>query len=109
MLLRRTPLLLALCCLTAAAAQKKPVTVQDAVSRAPGTAVEIVWSPGDNSFAYEQDGAVRLYDVPAKTQRTLLRLSELETAATAVVSPPAFEWQNRGAKEQTIQWFPDGG
>ncbi len=108
MLLRRIPLLVALCGLMPAAAQKKPVTVQDVVSRAPGPAVEIVWSPGGNSFAYEQGGAIRLFDVPAKTPRTLLRLSELETAATPVAPPLAFEWQNRGVKEQTIQWFPDG-
>ena len=59
-------------------------------------------------FAYEQDGAVGLYDIGSKTRRVLISLATLSAAATPVPARQAFDWQNRGVREQTIQWFPGG-
>ena len=67
-----------------------------------------VWSPDGRHFAFEENRVVNLYDIPARTQRALTPLSKLEAEAKPVPAPLAFEWQTRGVKEQTIQWFPDG-
>jgi dipeptidyl-peptidase-4 len=93
-----------------AQAQKKPVTL-DAVAASWARTLapaEIVWAPDGRSFAYELDKSVWLYDVPAKARRSLVSLSTLNAAATPVPAVQAFEWQNRGVKEQTIQWSPGG-
>ncbi len=107
--MRWITILLSTVCL--AAAQRKPVTLE-VVAASPAKAVapaEILWAPDGRRFAYEQDKSVWLYDVPAKTRRTLVSLATLSAAAAPVPAGQAFEWQNRGVKEQTIQWFPDGG
>ena len=46
--------------------------------RRTGAPAEIVWAPDGRRFAYEQDGTVCLYDVPAKTRRTLVALATLQ-------------------------------
>jgi dipeptidyl-peptidase-4 len=106
--MRWLPILLATVCL--APAQKKPVTLE-AVAASPASSVapaEIVWAPDGRRFAYELDGSVQLYDVPAKTRRALVSLATLSAAAKPVPAGQAFEWQNRGVKEQAIQWSADG-
>jgi len=91
-----------------AAAQKKPVTVDDLTRGAAGAPSEITWSPDGRRFAYQQDRTVRLYDVAGKTSRNLVSLATLDAAATPVKPEPVYGWRNRRVQEQSLQWFPDG-
>ncbi len=93
----------------AALSQQKPVTVEAVTAARPSAGpAAVVWAPDGRRFAYEQDGAVGLYDIGSKTRRVLISLATLSAAATPVPARQAFDWQNRGVREQTIQWFPGG-
>jgi dipeptidyl-peptidase-4 len=92
-----------------APAQKKPVTPEAAAAARPSAGPsEVVWAPDGQRFAYEQEGAVGLYDIPSRTRRVLISLATLRAAATPAPSQQIFDWQNRGVREQTVQWFPGG-
>jgi dipeptidyl-peptidase-4 len=91
------------------AAQKKPVTIEAVTGwQRPSTATEIAWAPDGRRFAFEQDGRVWLYDVPARSRRELVSLAALSAAAVRVPEPAAFEWENRRVREDRIQWAGDG-
>ncbi|HSW49327.1 MAG TPA: S9 family peptidase [Bryobacteraceae bacterium] len=83
--------------------------MEDAAAARPAIApIEAVWAPDGSRFAWQQDGAVWLYDIPSKSMRQVVALAVLNAAATAVPTRTAFDWQNRRVKEQTVQWFPGG-
>jgi dipeptidyl-peptidase-4 len=106
---KRLLLWLLVACASAALSQKKPVTAEALTAAAPSVGpAEVVWAPDGRRFAYEQDGAIGLYDIPSKTRRVLISLATLSAAATPVPAPQAFGWRNRGVREQTLQWFPGG-
>ncbi len=90
-----------------AAAQRKPVTA-DALLRPSTAPGAVTWAPDGRRFVYEQDRAVRLYDVASRSSRELILLPTLSAAAAAVPPEVPFAWQNRRVREQTVQWFPDG-
>jgi dipeptidyl-peptidase-4 len=90
----------------AAAAQKRPVTLEALVETPPPAPSAPVWSPDGAQFVYRQAGELWLYDVAARSKRQLVALSALEQAAVKAAPDGPFEWENRRVREQPIQWFP---
>ncbi len=105
------PLLLLLAFTNVFAAEKKPVAI-DALMEKPGhrggSAGTPIWAPDGKRFITIQEKKVMLYDVPAKSEKELLSLDPLETAAVAPPEPEAFDWQNRRVSEESVQWSGDG-
>ena len=90
-------------------AQKKPVTIDTLMEqRREAEAPTPVWAPDGKHFAYFQGGEVRLYDVAAKSVKTLLALQPLEKAAVPVPEPARFDWQNRRVSEDSLEWSQSG-
>jgi dipeptidyl-peptidase 4 len=90
-------------------AQKKPVTIDTLMEqRREVEAPTPVWAPDGKHFAYFQGGEVRLYDVAAKSGKTLLSLQPLEKAAVPVPEPARFDWQNRRVSEDSLEWSRSG-
>jgi hypothetical protein len=71
-------------------AEKKPITIDT------------------SAFAYFQGSEVMLYDVAAKSEKTLLSLEPLEKAAVPVPEPQRFDWQNRRVSEDSLEWSSSG-
>ncbi len=90
-------------------AQKKPITI-DAVTQQSHEreAPQVVWAPDGKHFVYFHDGEVMLYDVAAKSEKTLLSLAPLEKAAVSIPEPPRFDWQNRRVSEDSLEWSHTG-
>ena len=106
-----TSRLILLCGVLAASlsAQKKPVTIDTLQEqRREAEAPTPVWAPDGKHFAYFQGGEVRLYDVAAKSGKTLLALSPLEKAAVPVPEPARFDWRNRRVSEDSLEWSQSG-
>ncbi|MCE5310266.1 MAG: S9 family peptidase [Acidobacteriales bacterium] len=95
---------------SAAAAQKKPVTVDAAAAARERKDVPSapIWAPGGARFVYTQDGKAWLYDIPSRTRRKLFALPALSDVAVKAPSPRAFDWRNRNVREKQIQWLPSG-
>jgi len=90
-------------------AQKKPVTIETVIQQShEKEAPQVVWAPDGKRFAYFQGSEVMLFDVAAKSQRTLLSLEPMEKAAVPVVEPQRFDWQNRRVSEDSLEWSPSG-
>ncbi len=90
-------------------AQKKPVTIDTVLElRRAAEAPTPVWAPDGKHFAYFQGGEVRLYDVAAKSEKTLFALEPLEKAAVPVPEPARFDWQNRRVSEDSLEWSQSG-
>ena len=90
-------------------AQKKPVTIDTLMEQnRKAEAPTPVWAPNGKQFAYFQGGEVRLYDVAAKSDKTLLTLAPLEKAAVPVIEPARFDWQNRRVSEDSLEWSQSG-
>jgi dipeptidyl-peptidase-4 len=102
-----------LCLLAALAAglfaQKKPVTIE-AITATGGMemAGPPVWAPDGKSFAYRQGRQLMLYDMAARTAKELLSTDVLTKAAATPPPAPRMRWENRGVREELVQWFPDG-
>src|SRR5207302_2627000 len=105
----RLPLLLAACS-AALLAQKKPVTLEVAAQSRPeaDSARGLNWMPDGRHFAYFQGKRLMLYDVPAKSERELMRLEPLESAAAKVPAADRFDWQNRRVRANSIEWSASG-
>jgi dipeptidyl-peptidase 4 len=90
-------------------AQKKPITLEalrEPPARGQGGRV---WAPDGRSFAFRQDGELKIYDAVSRTTKPLIAIEKLE--ATAVKPPDgtgAFDWTNRNARTGGIQWSNDG-
>ncbi len=107
---RRTVLLIPFLC-SALLAQKKPVTL-DAVfsSGREGRADmgQILWTPDGKSFLYTQAGKAHLYDVASKKSRELFSIGAFSNFAAKTPPATRFSWENRGVRDQNMQWTPDG-
>ncbi len=103
-------LTLAACALAAAAAEKKPVTLEALEAERPARAQPgtPVWSPDGSRFVFHEGGKLRLYEVASKSKRDLVAMSAVAAAATAVPKSERFEFENRGVREQDVQWMPSG-
>ena len=101
----RTALLLF--ALAALGAEKKPVTIEALYSgprERPAPSLE--WAPDGRRFAYEQDKAIWVYDVPSADKKQVLALDKLKPVAAPEAE--AFDWQNRRVAEKSFQWSRSG-
>ncbi len=95
------------------AAEKKKTVTLDALfasgmTRKPEAAGAPTWSPDGKRLVFQQSGTLWLYDVASKRRTELVSFATLSSAATKVSQPERFGWENRGVREQRIQWFPSG-
>ncbi len=99
-------------CVLFAAEQKKPVTLDAVFASGMGRmargAGAPVWAPDGKQFVFQQGGKLSLYDVASKQRTELVSFSAFTAAAAKMPEPERFGWQNRGVREQRIQWFPNG-
>lgn len=104
------PLLIFFLAATALTAQRKPVTLEAYEqwrSRSGPFASEPVWSPNGTSFAYRENGDLKIYDVATHSSRVLLEIRELSSS----VDTPAHDgdaWENRRVSSREIAWSPRG-
>ena len=92
-----------------AAGGKKPVTLEAvAASRDAGAVKSLAWAPDGTRFAFEKDGAIRVYDVASRSSREVVREYVLASEAEAPPEASRSHWRNRRVREQKIQWFPSG-
>lgn len=90
-------------------AQKKPITIDTVIQHShEREAPQVVWTPDGKQFAYFKGGDVMLYDVAAKTEKTLLSLAPLEKVAVPVPESARFDWQNRRVSEDSLEWTHSG-
>lgn len=89
--------------------QKKPVTLDDIGRGADGSglATEIKWRPDSSGFSFKRGNQFYFYEVEGKRTRELPDCNKLCMEAVTVPDPPAFEWTNRNAREETTQWCSD--
>ncbi len=102
---------LALLSLPAVEAQqkKKPVTVADITSmRRMDMAGQPVWAPDGKTFVYRQGGALMLYTILTRDAREVAKMEPMNSAAAKVPAAVRFDWENRGVREESMQWFPEG-
>lgn len=90
-------------------AQQKPITIDTVMQQGYGrTTPPVVWAPDGRRFAYFQGGEIMLFDVAAKSERSLLSLGPLEKAAVPVAESRRFDWQNRRVSEDSLEWDHSG-
>jgi len=90
-------------------AQKKPVTIDTVIEQRHAIRTPApVWAPDGERFVYTESGELRLYDVPAKSEKTLLSLDPLEKAAVPYPEPMRFDWENRRVDEDSVEWSHSG-
>jgi dipeptidyl-peptidase-4 len=87
--------------------QKKTITLDDLFSEHRTPAVTPDWAPDGKRFTFQQDGAIKLYDIERKSSREWFRPKMLEKAAVAPIQPKVFGWQNRRVSSESYQWFPN--
>ena len=100
-------LLLAGGALLPGAGQKKPVTIDDVVSRHPPSPLTPTWSPDGNAFVYVETGNVYLYTVSGRKAKVWFSTDKLEDSALKPKEGGAFNWQNRRVSSDSYQWFPN--
>src|SRR6266567_96727 len=93
-------------------AEKKPVTLDALTERPAGRGGvgggTLVWAPDGKRFAFTQGAKIVLYDVPSKSQKDLVSLEPMDTAALAPPERAVFDWQNRRVSEEAFQWSSSG-
>ena len=94
--------------LASAAAERRPVTIDDVVNAPVNTRGEIVWAPDGERFVVAERGEVLLYEIRSGKERPVIALDKLQNAAIAVPPEPVFDWTNRRVGEHAVQWFADG-
>jgi dipeptidyl-peptidase-4 len=95
--------------LFSATSSKKPITIDDLVSRrSTGREISPIWSPDGGSFAYNEQGKLYLYNVAARKAHVWFETAPLEKIAKAPAEPKTFGWQNRRVASASFQWFPNG-
>ncbi|MBS1834424.1 MAG: S9 family peptidase [Acidobacteria bacterium] len=97
-------------------AQKKPVTLEAlkaASGRPPGGGgggASVVWAPDGKSFLYRQGPELMLYTIASKSAQAVAAAKGLKPVKPEAPAPgeaTPFDWENRGVREQAIQWSPD--
>ena len=92
--------------LSASAADKKPVTIQNMPQ--PPHMPAITWSPDGHRFAWMEEKAIWQYEVGSKKKKQLVALGALEDKAVKPPKPEVTDWQNRRVSEQSFQWSSTG-
>jgi dipeptidyl-peptidase-4 len=93
--------------LFAQTATKKPVTIDDLISRPYPAPFVPNWAPDGKAFTYQESGAIKLYDVTTRKSRDWFRPEALEKLAVTPIQPKEFGWQNRHVSSESYQWFPN--
>ncbi|MGC2659512.1 MAG: DPP IV N-terminal domain-containing protein, partial [Bryobacteraceae bacterium] len=98
-----------LLCASALFAQsaKKPITLSDVLETHYEPGINPIWAPDNKSFAYTESGKVYRYDVASRKSKIWFDTAPLVKAATPIVSPKEFGWQNRRVQSESYDWFPD--
>ena len=91
----------------AAWGQHKAVTL-DAVMAGARTPAPVVWSPDGTRFLTTAGTKLMLFDVATQRQNELVNLQTLDADAKLPLPETAFSWENRRAKEGSVQWTADG-
>jgi len=89
-------------------AQRKPVTLEALAAARPAAPLQPVWAPDGKRFVYTQEGRLWLYDIPARRKRELVSLAALNAHAVPPAPQEAYPWENRGVREQNVQWLASG-
>src|SRR5579859_1572892 len=79
-----------------ARAQKKPVTI-DAITaeRTVPRSAAVQWAPDGKRFAWLEEKDLWLYNVPARREKQLVNLAELDAKAVKPASADVSDWRNR--------------
>jgi dipeptidyl-peptidase 4 len=93
-----------------AAAEKRPVTIDDVVAtRAPlAGSGAISWAPDGKRFAFLEQNSLWQYDVPSGLKKEIVSLVRLREKAVKGAPADAFDWQNRRVAESSYQWSKSG-
>src|SRR5690242_19865616 len=97
---------------SAAFAQKKPVTLET-LTQTTSTAERNgppTWAPDGKSFVFRRGGSLMIYHPAAKSSTELVSIAEMEKAAVRAPedSRQPFDWQNRHVHEERLQWSKSG-
>lgn len=87
---------------------KKPITIDDIVSREPQAPITPTWNSDGTAFFYEQKGSVYVYNVADKKAKEWFQPETLEKLAKKAREPKEFGWQNRRVLSSSYDWFPNG-
>ena len=92
------------------AAARKPVTLESVTreGRAGAGPAAVHWAPDGKRFVWQQGNKVMVYDVGARSEKELFGTDEIDKAAKTPLEPPQFGWENRGVREQRLQWSASG-
>jgi dipeptidyl-peptidase-4 len=94
-----------------AAAEKRPITLDDVVAtHTPRSGSgAITWAPDGKRFAFREHNSLWQYDVPSGSKKEIVSLARLREKAVTGSPAAAFDWQNRRVAESTFQWSSSGG
>jgi dipeptidyl-peptidase-4 len=105
----RLPILLVLF-ISTAWAQKKPITLDalDEIRRRPDRSTTAVWAPDGKSFLYLEARKLMRYDAVSRAAEEVADLGEIDQPPSLSGTPAPYTWENRRAREATLQWAADG-
>src|SRR6266550_3552714 len=94
----------------AAAAQKRPVTLDDVTAtRGPRAGSgAITWAPDGKRFAFREGNSIWQYEVQSKLKKEIVSLVPLRQKAVKPSPVDTFDWQNRRVAESSYQWSGAG-
>jgi dipeptidyl-peptidase-4 len=93
-----------------AAAEKRPVTLDDVVAtrgQRPGNGA-ITWAPDGKHFAFRERDSLWQYDAQSGLKKEIVSLARLREKAVKGAPAEAFDWQNRRVAESSYQWSSSG-
>src|SRR5712691_9098542 len=103
--MRRLPILFALL-ISTLWAQKKPITLDalDEIRRRPDRSAAPIWAPDGKSFLTREARKLIRYDAGSRTAQEIVDLSEMDPPLPRPSTPVPYAWENRRAREATLQW-----
>ncbi len=99
---------LSLCVGIAAAAEKKPVTLDVVLSHHGAAMPNPIWTPDGKHFASVEHDVVNVIDAANGESREFFTISELKRKVHISTEKKPFGWQNRRVSSNSFQWLPDG-
>jgi len=93
-----------------AAAEKRPVTLDDVVAtrgQRPGNGA-ITWAPDGKHFAFRERDSLWQYHAQSGLKKEIVSLARLREKAVKGAPAEAFDWQNRRVAESSYQWSSSG-
>jgi dipeptidyl-peptidase 4 len=92
----------------AQSASKKAVSIDDVVAAHRADPVTPIWTPDGTAFAYEKNGAIKLYVLAKHEEKDWFRTGDLAKLAEKAPAGSDSAWQNRRVNSDSFQWFPNG-